>query len=74
MSDRDDGGQAFPGFDQGNSGDFGMTLRDWFAGQALIVVYDEIREGSGYDEIAEASYDLADAMIQERNRSQGESK
>jgi len=31
-----DGGPAFPYGDYNNGGEAGMTLRDWFAGQALV--------------------------------------
>lgn len=36
--DYDDGGPAFP---PGESGPMGMSLRDWFAGQALAALGDE---------------------------------
>ena len=51
----------------------GMTLRDWFAGQALNgVVYmskddsDALEDRAAY--IAEACYQIADAMLAERAR------
>lgn len=61
---------AFP-----NSGFSGMTLRDWFAGQALSGFsgindpYDSAGEFS-WDpwEIARRCYDIADAMIAEKER------
>ncbi len=57
------GGQAFP------RGHFewkdGMTLRDWFAGQAMSNGYTEI---STAQEIAEWSYQIADAMIAARQK------
>ena len=68
-----DGGPAFPcacdGFN--NEGNpvlqpfAGMSLRDWFAGQALKVAV-----GNGFDEatIAAACYRLADAMLAEGAR------
>ena len=70
MSDRQDGGPAFPV----GSGDMrdpcGMTLRDWFAGQALV----GILAGNVWKEIiikdnpeAEA-YRMADAMLAERGK------
>lgn len=47
----------------------GMTLRDWFAGQALATVISltQNREGS-WDEVAVAAgaYAVADAMLRER--------
>jgi hypothetical protein len=83
----DDGGLAFPqtgGFDsEGNFrcsqayeyGDGGMTLRDWFAGQALAVLdVDAIAVGmAGSTEpnraaktAAKMAYNIADAMISKR--------
>lgn len=41
----------------------GMTLRDWFAGQALSRLADA---SSSYDEIAKWVYELADAMLKQR--------
>jgi hypothetical protein len=56
----------------------GMTLRDWFAGQALIALADLIsrdarnpnvrRERRTLSDSAEAAYELADAMLAERDR------
>jgi len=43
----------------------GMTLRDWFAGQALPVSYPEYGTTA---EIARAAYHMADAMLAERNK------
>ena len=53
----------------------GLTLRDWFAGQALssgYVLKNSIRarpEGGGKEFAARACYALADAMLAERERS-----
>lgn len=72
MSERsqiDDGGTAFPTV----NGRLGMTLRDWFAGQALAALP---HIGCGADlnaqEIALASYQLADAMLAARQKKGGE--
>lgn len=76
-------GAAFPGMDHsGNFHNNGMTLRDWFAGQAIsgVLVGDELvtlekilekKDGSSEYattdiEIARACYRLADAMLAER--------
>lgn len=77
---REDGGPAFPGRqdeDQAwvpkpNVGDefqplswIGMSLRDWFAGQALSGVIGVARNAQEIDRIVLASFGLADAMIKE---------
>ena len=61
-----DGGPAFPITIIGDPQDipphiFGMTLRDWFAGQALIGV-----AHLESDEAARVAYEHSDAMLQER--------
>ena len=66
MTDKiDDGGPAFP-----FSGQYyhqqGMSLRDWFAGQALSGVCNN--PDISYDAAAHDAYAHADAMIAERNR------
>jgi hypothetical protein len=54
----------------------GMTLRDWFAGQALSALAGmQIGHGLSSEEIArvvsEGAFMLADAMLTERNRTNG---
>ena len=44
----------------------GMTLRDYFAGQALMYMNEDMERGSIY--IAENAYFIADAMLKERSR------
>lgn len=56
-TDEKEGGFAFPGYN-------GMTLRDWFAGQALIGVM--VDGELGANSTAELCYRFADAMIEER--------
>ena len=61
---KDDSGGAFPNiwFEDG------MTLRDWFAGQALAGAdFDEWRE---YDHLARHCYQVADAMLAAREATQ----
>lgn len=62
---------AFPrlgeGFGNPNYDCEGMTLRQWYAGQALIAVY---ADGGRYNEtgmgkVAEHCFQMADAMIRE---------
>jgi len=62
-----DGGPAFPGFEWQNYVP-GMTLRDWFAGQALNGMLSNGRfSGQNTDEVtASVAYQYADAMLAER--------
>lgn len=66
MSERNDGGPAFPGpADDDLLQYYGMSLRDWFAGQVLAGM------GGHYDQswlAAERAYQIADAMLTERNK------
>lgn len=74
MTERDNGGPAFPvpevrlpdgtGVVQGADG---MTLRDWFAGQALAGLLASDRIGQMVDNAKDA-YTIADAMLAERKR------
>jgi hypothetical protein len=66
-SQNNKGGSAFPLYLPQEEGDIrlGMTLRDYFAGQAIRTV--EARIGQYSPEvIAERCYRLADAMLVER--------
>jgi hypothetical protein len=69
MSDkqRHDGGPAFPQALQGRRGDDpeyqGMTLRDYFAGQAISGISESIKLSRM---IANEAYQIADAMLKER--------
>lgn len=63
------GGPAFPRpVTEWNAGQPGMTLRDWFAGQALagIMAGWPANERISEARAAEISYHAADAMIAER--------
>ena len=67
--DKNTGGQAFP--EVWGSGLFfscnsGMTLRDYFASQALVALI--IGGGSTSVECAEKAYQLADSMIKLREK------
>jgi hypothetical protein len=57
-----DGGPAFPISEHGLQGYNGMSLRDWFAGQALAGGLD-CRTTIG---TAELAYEIADAMLIQR--------
>lgn len=49
----------------------GMTLRDYFAGQALAQATREIWEKHKYEDVARRSYGIADAMLAERAKETG---
>ncbi len=69
---QEQGGSAFPISDDliQAGGEVGMSLRDYFAGQAMAAGVE--RHGAvdylpaGWDEISEWSYKLADAMLKAR--------
>lgn len=62
MTMKDQGGPAFLVDDC-----CGMTLRDWFAGQALAGMQASVTEDWPDPEIvAEKAYQCADAMLEER--------
>ena len=66
--------QAFPAtqeiwYEEKRTGEIyhsGMTLRDYFAGQALVT---KLRNAPNFDyeSIADESYKIADAMLKRRN-------
>ncbi len=74
------GGPAFPGYfpasdDQEEYCFTGMTLRDWFAGQALagplaasVAKYDaqEFAQLGGHTWMAAVAFNIADAMLKAR--------
>jgi hypothetical protein len=69
----DDGGTAFPQpakhYDDGSSSvppNNGMTLRDWFAGQALAGLVANINCAYKTQTFAKRALELADAMIAAR--------
>lgn len=76
----DTGGPAFP-YSYATPNEFrfqsGMTLRDWFAGQALAGIavnlsndnIQELADGiKGGNIITEAAYAIADSMISKRSK------
>ena len=84
VDDRNDGGTAFPVLppvdDTGRTAvgypypESGMSLRDWFAGQIAsgMAAYSGTSGISyGPHEIAGRSYEVADAMLAARTKSQG---
>jgi hypothetical protein len=66
---------AFPATAFGPSGDMinepGMTLRDWFAGQAAGGLCAHQYGPPQWDNIARAAYILADAMLAQRENPNG---
>lgn len=63
---------AFPSPEDDRASDgSGMTLRDWFAGQALTGLLAGVIEHYPAQASA-AAYEIADAMLAERNRTQGD--
>jgi len=66
---RYDGGQAYPmGYHRdGNSADHGgMSLRDWFAGQALAGLIACATSSGDPEKSADYCYQVADAMLKAR--------
>jgi len=64
------GGPAFPILKTDRHDTWpGMTMRDWFAGQALAIVHRRFGEGSMpcLEDIAMQAYFIADAMLNERD-------
>ena len=69
MSDSDNtGGPAYPPHHDPKRHPSGMTLRDWFAGQALAMVMWRFERDCdpAPDDIATQAYFIADAMLSER--------
>ena len=67
MTQKKTGGPAFPPTHDPNTHESGMTLRDWFAGQALANPRTFPQDWSATADIAEWAYGLADDMIAERD-------
>jgi hypothetical protein len=76
MSDEiNDGGPAFPNNDAYGCAYAGMTLRDWFAGQALAGFAAnprmiDSRSPATLEIVSEWSFEAADAMIKARKEVQ----
>ncbi len=74
-----DGGPVFPFMPQANPGEWasgqaGISLRDWFAGMVLTGLVmahdakDDLNRGLFLEGYSEAAYDIADAMLAEREK------
>ena len=76
--DKRDGGPAYPAHLRGNTGtdsvsfqsSSGMSLRDYFAGQALagLMAMPSLDLKANNAQLAGVAYSLADAMIAERDK------
>lgn len=56
----------------GDNGWHGMSLRDWFAGQALTGLLHTTEAGSAWKAVAIEAYLMADAMLAQRSLPQDE--
>ena len=66
---REDGGPAFPTTAGQTVYSHGMTLRDWFAGQALAgMAATDDADSRFYSDLARSAYRYADAMIEARSK------
>lgn len=65
-----DGGAAFPIPNDDRPGAYaaepGMSLRDYFAAKALIAIFAVPDANGSPEQMAAASYSVADAMLRER--------
>lgn len=68
MSNPKDGGPAFPVAPDDLVGSKGMTLRDWFAGQALAGLSAQFGSELAPPAFAAFAYQLADAMLAARSQ------
>lgn len=73
--EKDDGGSAFPFFDERmmNTPEYGMTLRDYFAAKAMQSLIDvfareapEVSPATTMKFMSAKAYQVADAMLMER--------
>ena len=64
--DKDTGGPAFPAINHHGHKLEGMTLRDYFAAKAMQGFIPD--GGTNVQEIAQASYIVADAMLKARGQ------
>lgn len=67
MADKPENPNAFPVSSIDGFTDHGMTLRDWFAGQALIGLGLSLNPAH-VDQYAKSAYAYADALLTEREQ------
>ncbi len=73
---KDDGGYAFPkpgvqgirSYEDNESPEYGMSLRDYFAAAALTGMYSDGCPADTVNAVASDAYRMADAMLAERNK------
>lgn len=74
MRKPNDGGPAFPALYpiEDETGRLGMSLRDWFAGQALagILANTALVDTKAAKWVAQYAYEIADALLIERDKPQ----
>lgn len=71
MTTKDTGGPAFPPMHDPNTHESGMSLRDWFAGKALMGMMASRNPTSPRFHPADDAayvYAVADALLAERNK------
>ena len=68
MSKIDTGGSAFPTAENNgcNSGEAGMTLRDYFAAKVVQTMCEEVSRYDQFQAVAKDAYKMADAMMEAR--------
>ena len=72
MNNDKTGGSAFPMADAPFAYQDGMTLRDYFAGQAIVALAEHVGRIDMTHSQAEQAYRVADAMIAERKKGAGD--
>ena len=65
---KDMGGPAFPYPGPQGTWESGMTLRDYFAAKAMNLLVPASKLRQGPEEIAKSAYQVADAMLAERDK------
>lgn len=73
MAKKNDGGAAFPHVEHNDDGSYyqghvGMSLRQWFAGQAMAGLLANNHRYEYDDEYTKKAFMLADAMLKEREK------